>query len=90
MVTEADKKKWADNKKVALAFRFEIEINGLVEAGFNEVSGLQVETEFEEYNEGGLNEYTTVFQNESNILLLFLKEVLFNPIPYGIGIKDLP
>ncbi|QGQ96646.1 phage tail protein [Paenibacillus psychroresistens] len=76
MVTEADKKKWADHKKVVVAFRFEIEINGLVEAGFNEVSGLQVETEFEEYNEGGLNEYTHRFP----------KRIKYPPLVFKRGI----
>ncbi len=40
-----------------LAFRFYIEIDGLIEAGFSECSGLQVETEVEDVREGGVNEY---------------------------------
>ncbi len=40
-----------------LGFRFSIEINGIVSGGFAECSGLQVETEVEEYREGGVNEY---------------------------------
>jgi phage tail-like protein len=40
-----------------LAFNFLVEITGLVVGGFTEVSGLQVETEVEEYREGGLNNY---------------------------------
>jgi len=39
------------------AFNFLVEIEGLVVGGFSEVSGLQVETAVEEYQEGGLNEY---------------------------------
>ena len=39
------------------AFKFLLEIEGLIVAGFTEVSGLQVETEPFEYREGGLNEY---------------------------------
>jgi len=41
-----------------LSFRFIIEIDGIVNGGFAECSGLQVETETEDYREGGLNEYT--------------------------------
>lgn len=36
---------------------FLVEIEGLVVGGFQEVTGLQVETEVEEYREGGVNEY---------------------------------
>lgn len=38
--------------------RFWVEIDGLYEAGFTEVSGLVSETEVEEYQEGGVNGYT--------------------------------
>lgn len=40
-----------------LNLRFRVEIDGLVQAGFSEVSGLRVETETEEYREGGVNDY---------------------------------
>lgn len=40
-----------------LNFRFLVEIGGLIVGGFSDVSGLQVETEAEEYREGGVNEY---------------------------------
>jgi phage tail-like protein len=39
------------------SFNFLVEIEGLVVGGFNEVTGLAVEVEVEEYREGGLNEY---------------------------------
>ncbi len=39
------------------AFNFLVEIEGLIIGGFTEVSGLQVETAVEEYQEGGQNEY---------------------------------
>ena len=39
------------------AFRFQVEIAGLIAGGFSEVSGLQVETETEEYREGGVNDH---------------------------------
>ncbi|MCR8657449.1 phage tail protein [Paenibacillus endoradicis] len=39
-------------------YRFMVEIENLLVASFSEVSGLVVETELEQYNEGGVNEYT--------------------------------
>lgn len=39
------------------AFNFHVEIEGLIFGGFTEISGLQVETAVEEYQEGGQNEY---------------------------------
>lgn len=41
-----------------LDFRFQVEVDSLVVAGFSEVSGLEVEVETEEYEEGGVNAYT--------------------------------
>jgi phage tail-like protein len=40
------------------AFRFVVEINGTLEAGFSEASGFEAETEVEDRNEGGINDYT--------------------------------
>lgn len=40
-----------------LAFRFLVEIEGLVVGGFSDVSGLQIETVVDTFREGGLNEY---------------------------------
>jgi len=37
------------------AYRFRVEIDGLVVGGFSEVTGLQAETEVETYREGGAN-----------------------------------
>lgn len=39
------------------SFSFLVEIEGLLVGGFSEVGGLEVETEVEEYREGGLNEF---------------------------------
>lgn len=39
------------------AYRFHVEIEGLVVAGFSEVSGIQSNIEVEEYREGGVNGY---------------------------------
>jgi phage tail-like protein len=40
-----------------VSYRFHVEIDGILVAGFSEVSGLSVETETEEYREGGVNDY---------------------------------
>lgn len=47
----------AERRDPYLAFRFRVEIGGLDVGGFTEVSGLQLETEVEDYREGGVNEY---------------------------------
>lgn len=44
-----------------LAFNFLVEIDGLIVGGFSEVSGLIMETEVEDYREGGLNAYVRRF-----------------------------
>src|SRR5262245_7161704 len=46
-----------ERKDPYAAFGYKVEIDGIVEAGFSECSGLQVETEVEEVRECGLNEY---------------------------------
>lgn len=39
------------------AFRFWVELDGVLVAGFSEVTGLQIETQFEQYAEGGVNDF---------------------------------
>jgi phage tail-like protein len=39
------------------AFNFLVEIEGLLAGGFSDVSGLQIESETQDYREGGRNEY---------------------------------
>lgn len=41
-----------------LGFRFQVEIDSLRVAGFSEVSGLEMEMDPEDYQEGGVNTYT--------------------------------
>lgn len=41
-----------------LGFRFLVEIDALIVAGFSSVSGLEVSLETEDYEEGGVNSYT--------------------------------
>ncbi len=40
-----------------LSYRFRIEIDGIISGGFAECSGLELDTEYEEYREGGVNDY---------------------------------
>jgi phage tail-like protein len=46
-----------DRKDPLLGFNFGVEVDGMLVAGFSEVSGLQSEAEVQEYREGGVNEY---------------------------------
>ena len=46
-----------ERKDPYLNFRFRIEIDQLIVGSFSEVSGLQVETETQEYQEGGVNDF---------------------------------
>lgn len=57
-------------------FNFFVEIEGLLVAGFSECSGLQVETEVQEYAEGGLNDYTHHFRGRTKYQPLILKRGL--------------
>lgn len=45
------------NHKVNGAFRFVVELDGMLVAGFSEVHGLESQIEFEEIREGGVNGY---------------------------------
>jgi phage tail-like protein len=55
------------------AFNFLVEVEGIVTGGFMECSGLQVETEIQEYAEGGLNDYTHHFRGRTKYPALTLK-----------------
>jgi phage tail-like protein len=46
-----------ERKDPYLGCRFLIEVDGLILGGFSEASGLQAETETEDYREGGVNDY---------------------------------
>jgi phage tail-like protein len=56
-----------------VAFRFSIEIEQVISGGFSECAGLNVETEVDEYREGGLNEYTHKLPKGSKYTNLTLK-----------------
>jgi phage tail-like protein len=57
-------------------FNFFVEVEGLLVAGFSECSGLQVETEIQEYAEGGLNDYMHHFRGRTKYPPLMLKRGL--------------
>jgi phage tail-like protein len=54
-----------DRKDPYLSFRFVVEIDNKVAAGFSEVTGLQVEIETEEYREGGENRFIHKFAGKT-------------------------
>ena len=56
-----------------LSYRFLVEIDDLIVGGFSDVSGLQVETETEEYREGGVNDYIHKLPKVTKYLNLTLK-----------------
>lgn len=59
-----------------LSFRFLVEIQGLVVAGFSEASGLTAETEIDEQPEGGVNEFVHKFPKRTKYPQLTLKRGL--------------
>jgi phage tail-like protein len=63
----------AERKGPYLSFRFLVEIEGLVVGGFSEVSGLQAETQVEEYREGGVNDFIHRLPKETRYQNITLK-----------------
>ena len=47
------------------AFRFRIVIEGIIEGGFTELSGLQATTQVEDFKEGGVNNYVHKLPKET-------------------------
>ncbi len=58
------------------AFNFQVEIEGIVTAGFSECSGLQAEIETFPYSEGGVNGFEHQFWGRSKYPRLALKRGL--------------
>ncbi len=56
-----------------LAFRFEVRLDEMPVAGFSECSGLQVEVEVQDYNEGGQNSFVHKFPGRTKQTNLTLK-----------------
>lgn len=65
-----------ERKDPYLGNRFQVEIDGIVEAGFSECSGLVIETEVEDRREGGLNGYAHRLPKGSRFVNLVLKRGL--------------
>ncbi|MFY9270313.1 MAG: phage tail protein [Candidatus Manganitrophaceae bacterium] len=55
---------------------FLVEIEGILAGGFSECTGLQVEIEFQDYREGGVNEYVHRFWGATKYPPLLLKHGL--------------
>lgn len=55
------------------SFRFRIEIGGLTIAQVSEVSGLQIETETEPYEEGGVNDFVHQLPKRTKYQHIILK-----------------
>jgi len=58
---------------VVAGFRFMVELDGMLVAGFSEVSGLSMETELEEVAEGGVNQYMHKLPKRTKTQPLVLK-----------------
>jgi phage tail-like protein len=59
-----------------MSFRFRIEIDGLIQGGFTEISGLEATTQVEDFREGGLNDYIHKLPKETTFTNLILKKGL--------------
>ncbi|HMK50156.1 MAG TPA: phage tail protein [Thermodesulfovibrionales bacterium] len=57
-------------------FRFRVEIDGITVARFSEVSGLMVETETEQYEEGGVNDFVHYLPKRTKYQHIILKRGL--------------
>src|SRR5215510_16024396 len=62
-----------DRTEPLVAFRFQVEVDNLIQAGFAECSGLQVETELQEVREGGENAFLYRLPKGSKHVNLTLK-----------------
>ena len=58
------------------SFRYKIEIEGLIEGGFSEASGLQATTQVEDFREGGVNDYVHKLPKETTYQNITLKRGL--------------
>ena len=66
-----------------LAFRFEINLDGLAVAGFSECTGLQWETETQDYAEGGLNTHVHKFPTRTKQSNLVLKRGIVDRVMWN-------
>jgi phage tail-like protein len=66
-----------------VAFRFEINLDGLAVAGFSECTGLQWETETQDYAEGGLNTHLHKFPTRTKQSNLVLKRGIVDRVMWN-------
>ncbi len=59
-----------------MSFRFTIEIDGIIEGGFTDLTGLEATTQVEDYREGGVNDYIHKLPKETVFGNLTLKRGL--------------
>jgi phage tail-like protein len=62
------------------AFRFTVRFDDLPPGGFSDCSGLQVETEVQDFREGGLNTHTWKFVTRAKQSNLMLKRGIVNKV----------
>lgn len=63
-------------------FQFVVEINGVQIGGFSDVAGLEVRTEFDEYREGGVNDYVHKIAKETRYPNLTLKRGITDALEF--------
>jgi phage tail-like protein len=74
----------ADTRKDPfVAFRFEVRLDDLAVAGFSECSGLQMETEVQDYSEGGLNTNLLKFPTRTKQSNLVLKRGIVDQVMWS-------
>ena len=74
----------ADTRKDPfVAFRFEVRLDDLSVAGFSECTGLQIETEVQDYNEGGLNTHLHKFPTRTKQSNLVLKRGIVDQVMWS-------
>ncbi len=56
-----------------MSFRFRVEIDGIIFAQMSEVTGLQIETETESYEEGGVNDFVHQLPKRTKYQKIILK-----------------
>lgn len=66
-----------------LAFRFEVNLDGLAVAGFSECTGLQWETETQDYLEGGVNTHVHKFPTRTKQSNLVLKRGIVDRVMWN-------
>jgi len=63
----------AERNDPFVAFRFEVRVGAFPVAGFSDCSGLQMETEVQDYSEGGVNTHLLKFPTRTKQTNLVLK-----------------